>query len=258
MPLSKKPAPLLWRITRVLILLAGLLVTAAAFFLAQNPRLKPRDLLAPFSGADWVFGKNGLDRHDCLSPDDCRHRIPKRGCQGWWRCQERRCEWHCAPTRNCKVGSVDACGPREFCDAYYCSHFASGVCAERPPECGDDEQIICGCDGKLYLNDCERRRAGVALRYIADKDQPCLPEGQRFFIGPAEANYPDRPARPEPRCCCGLHAIRPPTHGAGECSYNEGGTGLHVCAACGDGRCGAGEDRCNCPRDCRPPEVQIP
>ena len=39
---------------------------------------------------------------------------------------------------------------------------ASGLCSARPPSCGPQAGLVCGCDGATYANDCQRQLAGVA------------------------------------------------------------------------------------------------
>ncbi|MCW5833941.1 MAG: hypothetical protein KIS78_16190 [Labilithrix sp.] len=52
-------------------------------------------------------------------------------------------------------------------------------------------------------------------------------------------------------CCPGLArlATEAPTGDAGACE-DQAPPSVFLCAACGDGTCGAGENACNCPADC--------
>ncbi|MBP7124950.1 hypothetical protein KBD49_01110 [Myxococcota bacterium] len=65
----------------------------------------------------------------------------------------------------------------------------------------------------------------------------CVPEGGSVPV------VPDAPS-----CCPGLALVpcdRPDD--AGACQACEGAA---ICTRCGDGTCGTGENRCNCPKDC--------
>lgn len=66
----------------------------------------------------------------------------------------------------------------------------------------------------------------------------CTPEGGSYVVYPG--------ALP---CCPGLAPVscdKPDSNG----NCNEGCVGTSVCTKCGDGTCGKGENRCNCPSDC--------
>lgn len=67
-------------------------------------------------------------------------------------------------------------------------------------------------------------------------------EGEYFKLGTGEDE------NLEPACRTGLF----PTVNAEEsdegCEYEED---IYVCVNCPNGECGAGENRCNCPQDCR-------
>ena len=52
-----------------------------------------------------------------------------------------------------------------------------------------------------------------------------------------------------PQCCPGLTEIsEKAANGKGACAWSP--AGFAICAKCGDGICGEGEDYCNCPKDC--------
>ena len=56
----------------------------------------------------------------------------------------------------------DDCADGSTCDRVGCAEGAGGICVPTLGVCDAVYQPVCGCDGKTYLNDCDRRLASVA------------------------------------------------------------------------------------------------
>ena len=63
------------------------------------------------------------------------------------------------PPQRCVTPSD--CSSGSLCEKHDCDD-VHGVCEAAPALCGDEEDLVCGCDGVTYFNDCLRKAAGVA------------------------------------------------------------------------------------------------
>jgi hypothetical protein len=56
--------------------------------------------------------------------------------------------------------SIDDCPHGSFCNKQACGD-PTGSCAVIPTNCGGDHDLVCGCDGVTYFNDCLRQQRRV-------------------------------------------------------------------------------------------------
>ena len=67
------------------------------------------------------------------------------------------------PTEGEPCSAASDCGEQTLCERAVGACHAAGRCELLPKHCDDALQPVCGCDQTTYFNDCERRRAAVAL-----------------------------------------------------------------------------------------------
>ncbi len=165
-------------------------------------------------------------------------------------------EFQCGFMAKCEAGALIAdwhhhyfCSQEETIIDYNCSYSCPHGCQEGEimdwPQNGqllvDSWCSQCSgpadCDG-LAHDPCEGSWTCQAGQCDWVCGPGCVPEGESAPVVPGA-----------PECCKGLAKIPCDKPDAdGNCQLC---TGASVCAACGDGTCGKGENQCNCPKDCQ-------
>ena len=69
-----------------------------------------------------------------------------------------------------------------------------GVCAKAPDFCMRVSRPVCGCNGKTYLNECEARKARVAIDTTGACKKPSAADGTAPAAKPA-AKKKKKPAK---------------------------------------------------------------
>jgi hypothetical protein len=173
-------------------LLLAALVLAGVLVLGADSRTPPDGRLAGAAQGPWGWIRDLVSRvlrlerevdelRECAC---CCDGVLAPVCGADGRTYLNECEARCAEVRAVARGECAAdlcggprglaCGEGELCEVPPgCSDpFATGHCEERPEVCTHQHLPVCGCDGETYGNDCERRRAGVALAHRGACEPP--------------------------------------------------------------------------------------
>ncbi|MBN2497333.1 MAG: hypothetical protein JXR96_22270 [Deltaproteobacteria bacterium] len=134
-----------------------------------------------------------------------------------------------------ELGSIGICGgvPSKFEDPY---KLAARFDGPRKGELGG----IGLTDGKAMMTLIHEQLAAAEPR--AEPGGTCHAEGESY--------EEDMAGGEKIPCCPGLVSIREAVYDpkTGACSFPR--CPCFVCTRCGDGKCGQGENKCNCPKDC--------
>lgn len=225
----------------------------------------PICLMVPPVCTEWEILAYQDQCYRCVNPATCRP-WGEPGCEHDAECPPAE---HCNPCGTSSCPYCDDCVPA--CRPHDCRTEEVAVCRMVRPDCENGQVAVIrgGCWVCVDLQTCEPPPTGCeeAGGYCEDfmvpcaegyvggppmdcpmgrSAQCCLPAPACVEEGQSHAVIPDAPP-----CCEGLKKIgcdRPDEEGA--CPL--GCLGAFVCARCGDGDCGPGENYCNCPADCWP------
>jgi len=158
------------------------------------------------------------------------------------------------PSTVCGGDTGATCDDGSFCETKRCEDGAIGSCTESREVCSGIVELVCGCDGNTYTNDCERQKAGVSR----DHEGPCrdVPtecsgddecEDGDFCDTNGDACEAVGECRPQPDACVPIFAPVCGCDGetyASECIANAVGVSVASEGACGPVECGDGAEDC--------------
>lgn len=112
-----------------------------------------------------------------------------------------------------------------------------------------NEPVACTLEAKQCPDGSYVSRTGANCEFVECPEISCIKEGEKGSTG---CGSPDC----EEICCSGLTKISDarfiPAVGGNGCELGMGSAGpIFICAYCGNGVCGKGENKCNCPGDCK-------
>jgi len=100
-------------------------------------------------GARWIAAIAACGLAAACSPTDVV--VATLGARGDGGAQVRPC------------GNDSQCHDEEFCMRDACDQ-GTGRCETRPPACELTQDLVCGCDGVTYWNDCLRQQVGMTAK----------------------------------------------------------------------------------------------